>query len=433
MDARYDVLDDAARLAREFVDGLAERPVGATASVAELRARLARPLTDGGEDPRAVIADLAADVEPGLIASAGPALLRLRHRRRAAGRRRRRLARLDAGTRTPAATRSRPALTVAEERRGGLGARAARPARRLRRRLRHGLPDGARHLPGGGAPRRAARRAAGTSRPTACRARPALRVVAGAHAHVTVALACRILGLGGASASASSRPTRRGGCSRPSSTPRCASTTGRRSSCAQAGEVNTGAFDPLARDRRHRAARTARGATSTAHSGCGPPPARAPALLAGFERADSWATDGHKWLNVPYDCGIAIVADAAAQRAAMGLDGRRTSRRTRATSRGASSGRPSSRAARAASRSTPRCARSGATASPTSSTAAATSRSGSPRGWREDDGVEILNDVVLNQVLVRFGDDDDVTDAVIERVQREGTCWPAPAAGTARP
>src|SRR3954464_15512724 len=72
MDPRYEVLDDAARLAREFTDGLAERPVGAQAGFDELRARFARPLTDEGEDPRAVIADLARDADPGLIASAGP-------------------------------------------------------------------------------------------------------------------------------------------------------------------------------------------------------------------------------------------------------------------------------------------------------------------------------------------------------------------------
>src|SRR3954451_11342124 len=72
MDPRYEVLDDAARLAREFTDGLAERPVGAQAGLDELRARFARPLTDEGEDPRAVIADLARDADPGLIASAGP-------------------------------------------------------------------------------------------------------------------------------------------------------------------------------------------------------------------------------------------------------------------------------------------------------------------------------------------------------------------------
>jgi glutamate/tyrosine decarboxylase-like PLP-dependent enzyme len=72
MDPRYEVLGDASRLAREFVDGLAERPVGATASFEELQARLARPLTDVGEDPRIVIADLVADADAGLTASAGP-------------------------------------------------------------------------------------------------------------------------------------------------------------------------------------------------------------------------------------------------------------------------------------------------------------------------------------------------------------------------
>src|SRR5919106_333103 len=72
MDARYDVLDDAARLAAEFLDGLPSRPVGSEASVDELRSRLARQLSQEGEDPRAVISYLARDVDPGLIASAGP-------------------------------------------------------------------------------------------------------------------------------------------------------------------------------------------------------------------------------------------------------------------------------------------------------------------------------------------------------------------------
>src|SRR3954447_13159785 len=72
MDPRYDVLDDAAALAHRYLDGLGERPVGATAGLDELRERLARSLTDGGEDARHVIAQLAADVDPGLVASAGP-------------------------------------------------------------------------------------------------------------------------------------------------------------------------------------------------------------------------------------------------------------------------------------------------------------------------------------------------------------------------
>src|SRR4051812_45928543 len=72
MDPRYDVLDDAARLAREFTDSLPERPVGEQATLEELRARLHRDLTDAGEDPRTVLADLARDADPGLVASAGP-------------------------------------------------------------------------------------------------------------------------------------------------------------------------------------------------------------------------------------------------------------------------------------------------------------------------------------------------------------------------
>src|SRR4051812_38677171 len=72
MDPRYAVLDDAARLAHEFVDSLATRQVGAQEGLEELRERFSRPLTDGGEDPRTVIADLARDADPGLIASGGP-------------------------------------------------------------------------------------------------------------------------------------------------------------------------------------------------------------------------------------------------------------------------------------------------------------------------------------------------------------------------
>jgi glutamate/tyrosine decarboxylase-like PLP-dependent enzyme len=72
MDRRYEVLDDAARLAHEYVESLASRPVGAQEGLDELRERFARPLTDAGEDPREVIADLARDADPGLVASGGP-------------------------------------------------------------------------------------------------------------------------------------------------------------------------------------------------------------------------------------------------------------------------------------------------------------------------------------------------------------------------
>ena len=86
-------------------------------------------------------------------------------------------------------------------------------------------------------------------------------------------------------------------------------------------------------------------------------------------------------------------------------------------------GCPSRRAARAASPSGPRCARSAATASPSSSSAAATTRARFAELLGAEPGVEILNDVVLNQVLVRFGDDDETTREVVRRVQADGTCW----------
>ena len=71
-DSRYDCLDDAARLARQYVDGLRDRPVGVAAGLEELRAALARPLPNEGEDPRTIIESLACDADPGLVASGGP-------------------------------------------------------------------------------------------------------------------------------------------------------------------------------------------------------------------------------------------------------------------------------------------------------------------------------------------------------------------------
>ncbi len=89
--------------------------------------------------------------------------------------------------------------------------------------------------------------------------------------------------------------------------------------CLQAGNVNSGAFDPApalcawAHD--HRAWVHVDGAFGLWARAC---PARA-AQAAGYELADSWATDAHKWLNVPYDCGIAMVRDEPALRAAMAM------------------------------------------------------------------------------------------------------------------
>jgi glutamate/tyrosine decarboxylase-like PLP-dependent enzyme len=141
-----------------------------------------------------------------------------------------------------------------------------------------------------------------------------------------------------------------------------------------------------------------------------------------MERADSWATDAHKWLNVPYDCGVAITAHPDAHRAAMSAtatylmpatgDERDDADWTPEFSRRAR-GTPLYAALRSLGRSgveelIERCCQAAEQFAERLSA---------------QSGVEVLNDVVLNQVLVRFGDDDAVTDDVLAAVQADGTCW----------
>jgi glutamate/tyrosine decarboxylase-like PLP-dependent enzyme len=191
--------------------------------------------------------------------------------------------------------------------------------------------------------------------------------------------------------------------------------------CMQAGNVNTGAFDPApeicARAR-------SSGAWVHVDGAFGLWAAASPKyahLTAGVDCADSWATDAHKWLNVPYDSGLALVRDAAALKSAMSLtaaylpqgEHREPSQYTPELSRRArgveiwaalkSLGRASladliERTCRLSRR------------------FADALRQG---------GCEILNEVVLNQVLVSFGDAAR-TRQVIERVQRDGVCWCGP-------
>ena len=192
--------------------------------------------------------------------------------------------------------------------------------------------------------------------------------------------------------------------------------------CAQAGNVNTGAFDrlyeigPIANA--HGAWLHIDGAfglwarASHAHR----------ALADGIELADSWATDAHKWLNVPYDCGVAIVRHPGDHRAAM-TSAAAYLIQTGGAERDAVDWVPEfSRRARGV---------------PVYATLRALGRDGveglvdrccaRARQIEEllfpQEGVQILNDVVLNQVLVRFGDSDDMTRAVVAGVQDDGTCW----------
>ena len=199
--------------------------------------------------------------------------------------------------------------------------------------------------------------------------------------------------------------------------------------CAQAGNVNTGAFDPLPAIVE---AVRANGGWLHVDGAFGLWAAADPArrhLVDGVGEADSWTTDAHKWLNVPYDSGLSFVADPAAHHAAMTL-GAAYYVETTGGERDPYNWVPeSSRRARgfavwAALRSLGRdgvAAMIGGCSDHARRFAA---------GLESAPGVRILNDVVLNQVLVRFEDPsgdaaggDARTDAVIAAVQADGTIW----------
>lgn len=191
--------------------------------------------------------------------------------------------------------------------------------------------------------------------------------------------------------------------------------------CIQAGNVNTGAFDPAAEICRRAHAAGAWVHVDGAFGLWAAASPRYAALADGVAAADSWATDAHKWLNVPYDSGLAFVRDPEALRRAMSItaaylpqgEHREPSQFTPELSRRAR-GVEIWAALRSLGRSgladlidrTCHFAR----------RFAVELRQG---------GCEILNDVVLNQVLVSFGDGAR-TLKVIERVQSDGTCWCGP-------
>jgi glutamate/tyrosine decarboxylase-like PLP-dependent enzyme len=248
---------------------------------------------------------------------------------------------------------------------------------------------------------------------------PPIRVVAGAKRHGTLDRALRLVGLG----TACVRPVEADGQGRivvEALREELARGSGPTIVCAQVGEVNTGACDDV--NAIVDAARTA-GAWVHVDGAFGLWAAAAPSrrdLVAGCGRADSWATDAHKWLNVPYDSGVAFCAHPEAHRAAMGVHAEylvhdesnrdpmdfnpEFSRRAR--------GFPVYAAIR-------QLGRSGIAEIVERTCACA-------RRFAEEmarvPGVEVLNDVVLNQVLFRF-EDDERTNAAMAAVQESGEAW----------
>ncbi|EAR25352.1 putative amino acid decarboxylase, Pyridoxal-dependent protein [marine actinobacterium PHSC20C1] len=250
---------------------------------------------------------------------------------------------------------------------------------------------------------------------------PRVNIVIGAGAHVTIEVAMRYLGFGTRSL-LRVESDEQGRMRADSLRELMATLDGPTIICAQAGNVNSGSFDPL-----REIAEIAHESDAWLHvdSAFGLW-ARASTSLAthadGIELADSWATDAHKWLNVPYDSGLAIVKHPADHRAAM-TSAASYLIQTQGTERDSLDWVPEfSRRARAI---------------PVYATLRALGRKGVENlvdrncararqmvaELSKEAGVEILNDVVLNQALVRFGDDDDLTRAVVSGVQAEGTCW----------
>ena len=416
-----DVLRTALGHAETHLSGLGDRPVATPADLGAMRRALGGPIPDERQDPVAVIDLLVHGVAPGLVASPGP-----------------RYFGFVTGGAVPAALAAdwltaawdqnaafgvmSPATAVVEE----IAADWVLQLLGLPARCSVGFVTGAQmaNVTCLLAARHHVLAAAGwDDAAQGLTGAPPIRVIVGAEAHVTLHAALRFVGLGAATAVVDVDEQGR---LRPDALAAALARGGGPTIvCAQAGNVNTGACDPLEpiADACARA-----GARLHVDGAFGLWAATAPArrhLVAGADRADSWATDGHKWLNVPYDSGIAATAHPDAHRAATALtaaylsaggelrDGSdwspEASRRARGFAIWA--------AIRALGRQgiadlVERCC--------TLAMRMADQLTAAP-------GVEVLNDVVLNQILVRFhpvaGDADACTDSVIAQVQSDGVCW----------
>jgi glutamate/tyrosine decarboxylase-like PLP-dependent enzyme len=415
------LLEDTAALAAGFLEGLPARRVAPAATVDELREEFGGPLPEEPLEPRTLLAKLARSAEPGLMATPGG-----------------RFFGFVIGGSLPAALAADWLVSAWDQ---NAGLYAAAPAASVVEEVcgawlseLFGLPEGISFgLVTGGqmanftalaaARYHVLERAGWNVETEGLLGAPRVRVLAGEERHVTIDRALRFLGLG--TSSLRPVPADEQGRMRPDA---LRSTLAESSEptiiCAQAGNVNTGAFDPL-----DAICDAAGDAWVHVDGAFGMWAAASPSLghlVRGIERADSWATDAHKWLNVPYDSGLAFCAHPDVHRAAMGTQasylvaseaGERdqldwnpeASRRAR--------GFPIYAAIRSLGRSgvadlVDRCC--------------AHARRFAEELAREP-GVEVLADVVLNQVLVRFldpgGDHDARTRAIVTAVQEDGTCW----------
>jgi glutamate/tyrosine decarboxylase-like PLP-dependent enzyme len=417
-----ELLRRTAEIAAEYLASLPERPVRADASLDELRSALRVALDDESLPAAQVIEELVAAADPGLVGSQSP-----------------RYFGFVIGGGLDAAIAADWLTSVWDQNGGGypVGPSAAVAEEVVCEWLLDllGLPDDAgvglttgcqmAHFACLAAARHRVLAAAGWDvEANGLFGAPPIRVLVGAKAHATVFAALRMLGLGSRRVELVAADDQ--GRMRVSELARLlAAGEGPAIVVAQIGEVNTGAIDAMPA-----ITRLARehGAWCHVDGAFGLWAVASPTLrglVDGVADADSWATDAHKWLNVPYDCGIAIVRDRTAHAAAMNsfagaeyIPQPQHDERYQAEWVPEFSRRARGFAVYAALRElgrrgvaelVDRCCRHARLMA---------------EELARDSRVTVLNDVVLNQVLVRFASDGaNITDEVIGAVQREGTCW----------
>jgi glutamate/tyrosine decarboxylase-like PLP-dependent enzyme len=408
----------AAEHAEAFLATLDDRPVAAPTDAAAVRDALGGPLPESGEDPTKVIDALAVGAEPGLVATAGP-----RHFG------------FVIGGALPAALGADWLVSVWDQ---CAAFHSLSPAAAAIEEIASawlldllGLPATASvgFVTGG--------QGANTTCLAAARhtvlshagwdverngliGAPAVRILCGEQAHATIYTSLRLLGLG--ENTAIRLPADDQGRMDPDALAKAlAANDAPTIVCAQAGNVATGAFDAF---RAIADACGQHGAWLHVDGAFGLWAAAAPAtrhLTADVERADSWAVDAHKWLNVPYDGAMAIVADPDAHLAAMSLAGpylvADPGQRDNTNYVPESSRRARSVPVYAAIRSLGRAG----IAEMIERNCAQARRMA--KQLSNIPGAEVLNDVVLNQVLVRLPGGDDANRAAVAAIQRDGTCW----------
>jgi glutamate/tyrosine decarboxylase-like PLP-dependent enzyme len=413
-----ELLRRAAELAADHLDTLDTRPVYPTVSVAELRDRIDVLLPDGPTEAAEVVEGLAAAFEPGVVASQSG-----------------RYFGFVVGASLPAALAADWLASAWDQ---NLGLLALGPSALVAENTAGawtkdllGIPAGASFAFVTGcqtahftclaaARRQVLARVGWDDVEQGLAGSPPITVLVGTKRHTTIDRSLRYLGIGRAQIRAvGALPD--GRLDPAALAAALAETDGPTIVCAQAGEVNTGVFDDFTA-----VADAVEGTGAWLHvdGAFGLWAAASPSLrhlVAGHERADSWATDAHKWLNVPYDCGIAFCAHLDAHREAMTAHAPYYVRDPDAIREPIDWTPEHSRRARATTvyAALLQLGRSGVAELVERSCAHARRFAEGIAGLP---GCEVLNDVVLNQVLFRFSDD-DTTGRALAAVQQSGEAW----------